>query len=97
MGRSNSVNTDALINALEKKIIAGAHLDVFDEEPLSKESKLWEVQNLMITPHVSGSFANDHTRKLFEEIALDNIQRFINGEPLRNQVDFSLGYRKNIK
>ncbi len=56
LGRGNSVNEGDLIAALEKETIAGAALDVFKEEPLPKESRLWHTKNLFITPHSSCVF-----------------------------------------
>ena len=51
IGRGTTVNEDHLVQALKDKTIAGAVLDVFKKEPLSKESELWDLPNLLITPH----------------------------------------------
>jgi phosphoglycerate dehydrogenase-like enzyme len=66
-GRGNAVNEDDLIEFLQKKDIAGAHLDVFKKEPLDKESKLWDIDNLLITPHIStyyDSYIEYYTQEL---------------------------------
>ena len=51
IGRGKSVNECDLINAIKNKVIAGACLDVFENEPLSPESELWNMENVFITPH----------------------------------------------
>ncbi|HZR33637.1 MAG TPA: D-2-hydroxyacid dehydrogenase [Terriglobales bacterium] len=90
VSRGPLVDEAALITALQKKQIAGAALDVFVEEPLPAGSPLWDMENVLITPHTAGI-----TEKLWErQYALihDNLRRFLAGEPLRGVVDKSMGY-----
>ncbi len=58
VGRGSVVDTGALVDALEAGVVRGAALDVFEDEPLPPESNLWDVPNLLITPHVAGSSPN---------------------------------------
>ncbi len=90
IGRGAIVDEPAMIDALQAKRIAGAALDVFTTEPLPKESPLWALENVIITPHHSGSSprAGERTLKLFAE----NLRRYKAGEPLINRVDFEAGY-----
>ena len=80
----------ALIDALERGVIAGAALDVFEVEPLPAESPLWRMPNVLVSPHRAG----DHERWMEDVVALfvDNLKRFVAGETLRNVVDVELGY-----
>ena len=96
VGRGNAIDTQALITLLKNKEIGGAALDVFEEEPLPISSELWDIDNLIITPHVSGTFANPYTFELFYEILKDNINRFKNNKPLKNVIDKESGYRKEV-
>jgi phosphoglycerate dehydrogenase-like enzyme len=70
--------------------IAGAGLGVFEEEPLPQESPLWQMENVIVTSHYSGSTPHYDDRAF--EIFIDNLQRYVSGEPLRNVVDQGLGY-----
>jgi phosphoglycerate dehydrogenase-like enzyme len=88
VGRSNVVDDRALIEALESGKLAGAALDVFDEEPVPAESPLWDAPNLSITAHIA---AISHP-SLIVPIFVDNYRRFITGKPLQYVVDFSAGY-----
>jgi phosphoglycerate dehydrogenase-like enzyme len=90
IGRGSLIEQDALIEALEKGWIAGAGLDVTDPEPLPEASKLWELENVILTPHTSGfSPTNDQRRfELFKE----NLRFYLKNEDLINQVDFELKY-----
>jgi phosphoglycerate dehydrogenase-like enzyme len=90
IGRGGTVEEPALIQALREGWIAGAGLDVFEEEPLPDESSLWELDNVIITSHYAGVTPHYHERAL--EIFLDNLQRYAAGESLRNVVDKDLGY-----
>jgi phosphoglycerate dehydrogenase-like enzyme len=90
IGRGATVDEPALIDALRSGRIAGAALDVFGVEPLPAESPLWRMPNVLVSPHRAG----DHERWAEDVVALfvDNLKRFIAGEPLRNVVDVELGY-----
>jgi len=85
---AGTVSTIMPGDALEKGIIAGAVLDVFEREPLPSVSRLWGLQNLMITPHVSGPILPEDVLSSF----LENLTRFQAGEPLHKLVDGSRGY-----
>ena len=90
IGRGATVDEPALIEALAHGRIAGAALDVFEVEPLPEASPLWRMPNVLVSPHRAG----DHERWPEDVVALfvDNLTRFIAGEPLRNVVDVELGY-----
>jgi phosphoglycerate dehydrogenase-like enzyme len=90
VGRGPIVDQSALIDALRDGKIAGAALDVFDPEPLPKDSPLWDLENVIYSPHVSGFVDDYHNRvvDLFE----GNLRRYLNGEELRNIVDKEAGY-----
>ena len=90
VGRGGIVQEGALIRALQEGWIAGAGLDVFETEPLPEDSPLWEMENVIITAHFAGITPRYHGRAL--AIFLDNLQRYLAGEPLRNVVDKTLGY-----
>ncbi|MFN6735796.1 phosphoglycerate dehydrogenase [Enterococcus gallinarum] len=91
VGRGPSVDTPSLIHALENKQIKFAALDVFEKEPLPEDSQLWTLDNLLITPHISGM--TPHFEKAFMKIFLKNLESFvIKGKLLRNQVDLAKGY-----
>jgi len=88
--RGPVVDEQALVAALEAGHLAGAALDVFSQEPLAKESKLWAMENVLITPHVSGD-STQHRRRVIG-VLLENLRRFQAGEPLVNVVDKGRGY-----
>ena len=90
VGRGATVDEAALIRALEEGGIAGAALDVFEEEPLSSESPLWDLPNVMVSPHMSGEFAG--WREALVELFIENLERYLTGRPLRNVVDKERGY-----
>jgi phosphoglycerate dehydrogenase-like enzyme len=83
MARGPVVDERALIEALRTGEIAGAGLDVFDNEPLEADSPLWDMPNVYITPHCTPQVPSRTGRSL--EIIIDNISCFRRGEPLRNQ------------
>lgn len=91
-GRGNSVDQDALYEALETGEIAGAMLDVTEIEPLPEEDKLWEAKNLYITPHITGGFHIPVTLDIISDIFAENLQRYLAGGSLCCVVDRSLGY-----
>jgi phosphoglycerate dehydrogenase-like enzyme len=82
IGRGMIVDLADLTAALQSGEIAGAGLDVFETEPLPAEHPLWNMENVIITPHVAGCSPRIPQRHL--ELLLDNIQRFVRGAPLRN-------------
>lgn len=90
IARGPIVDQDALIEALTSGAIGGAALDVFDVEPLPGDSPLWELPNVIITPH--NSWSTPHLERRETELFLDNLARYLRGEPLRNVVDRSRGY-----
>jgi phosphoglycerate dehydrogenase-like enzyme len=90
VGRGATVDEGALIDALRSGRIAGAALDVFEEEPLPDDSPLWEMPNVIVSPHMAGDVESweDEVVMLF----VDNLRRWIAGEPLLNVVDKRLGH-----
>ena len=90
VGRGSTVDEDALAAALERGALAGAALDVFQEEPLPATSPLWDLPNVLISPHVSADFAG--WREALVELFVDNLRRYLAGDPLRNVVDKERGY-----
>lgn len=90
VARGSVVDEKALIEALEKKKIAGAGLDVYEEEPLSAKSKLWKLDNVILTPHVAGS-RRDYFKKVGEIFKI-NLNRYLDKKPLLNLFDKKLGY-----
>ena len=90
VGRGALVDEVALTKALQTKQIAGAALDVFEEEPLPQDSSLWALENLLITPHCAGFIENLWERHV-EEISV-NLRRYLAGQPLVGLVDKTNGY-----
>lgn len=90
VGRGELVHTDALTEALASGSIAGAALDVVHPEPLPAGHPLWSMENVIITPHMSGD-TEDHIDDL-GLLFLDNLTRYRAGEPLQNVVDKELGF-----
>jgi phosphoglycerate dehydrogenase-like enzyme len=90
IGRGATTDEAALIEALSRGIIAGALLDVTETEPLPADSPLWDMDNVILTGHYAG-FHPDYN-ELALEVALDNLGRYVRGEPLRNIVDKEAGY-----
>jgi phosphoglycerate dehydrogenase-like enzyme len=88
--RGGIVDESALLDVLKKGKIAGAGLDVFEQEPLGSNSELWDVPNLIMTPHLAGSSVEKDRRCV--EILRENIGRFQRGETLINLVDKRAGY-----
>ncbi len=80
----------ALIRALQEGWIAGAALDVFDQEPLPPESPFWDMENVIVTPHISGGTEIYNQRAV--EIFAANLKRYLADEPLENVVDPARGY-----
>ncbi len=90
IGRGQVVHESDLIKALKKGWIGGAGLDVFETEPLPADSPLWQMENVLITPHVSGFTPFYDARAT--DIFVENLRRYLAGEPLLNVVNRELGY-----
>ncbi|MGC9394894.1 MAG: D-2-hydroxyacid dehydrogenase [Anaerolineae bacterium] len=91
ISRGRIIDEDALIMALKRGHLSGAALDVFAQEPLPPESELWDMPNVLITPHAAGGtqFERQHVLDIFCE----NLRRFLDDDlPLRNQVDKRRGF-----
>ena len=91
IGRGKVCRLDDLADAVERGEIAGAGLDVFEEEPLPSEHRLWGIPNVLMTPHIAVKDAENIPERRFE-IILENARRFLNGEPLTNVVDKARWY-----
>ena len=90
VGRGASIEPGALVRALAEGWIAGAGLDVTDPEPLPEDSPLWDMPNVLLGQHSSGSSPLNADR--ITSIFLENLGRYLRGEPLINVVDAELGY-----
>lgn len=90
VGRGKTTRETALVEALKTGRLAAALLDVTEAEPLPEDSPLWDLENVLLTPHYAG-FHEDYNA-LAMEVALENLGRYLRGEPLRNLVDKSAGY-----
>ncbi len=90
VGRGSTIDEAALVQALQDGHLAGAGLDVFEEEPLPPNSPLWEMPNVIITPHIGGSSPRGDDR--IADLFLDNFRRYVDSEPLQNLVDHEIGY-----
>ena len=90
IGRGSLIKQDDLIEALEQGVIAGAGLDVTEPEPLPETSKIWELNNVILTPHISGLSPTNDQRRF--EIFKDNLKLYLKQKELQNKVDFELKY-----
>jgi len=90
IARGEVVVEEDLIQALKEGVIAGAALDVYREEPLSEESAFYDIENLILTPHVGGLFPDYNKRAV--GVFTSNIDRFVNNRELINIINYQLGY-----
>ncbi len=90
IGRGGTIDEQAMIEALQSGKLGGAGLDVFETEPLPEDSPLWDQDNVIITAHYSGSTPYYDQRAM--NIFIENLERYVKGEPLVNVVDKKLGY-----
>jgi phosphoglycerate dehydrogenase-like enzyme len=90
VGRGELVVTGDLVEALQTGKIAGAALDVFETEPLPADNPLWNMENVLLSPHMSGDFIG--WRNTLVEVFAENFHRWLTGQPLDNVVDKKLGY-----
>jgi phosphoglycerate dehydrogenase-like enzyme len=84
VARGQIVDEAALIDSLRRGALAGAYLDVFEREPLPPDSPLWDLPNVLISPHDSGASTGNPLRA--SELFLANLERWLRGEPLVNEV-----------
>ncbi|MGI9201011.1 MAG: D-2-hydroxyacid dehydrogenase [Woeseiaceae bacterium] len=89
VGRGKTTVTDDLLNALQSGQIAGAGLDVTDPEPLGSDHPLWQLPNVIITPHTAGRGADSSRHRA---LLRENVRRFVAGDALLNVVDPEAGY-----
>jgi phosphoglycerate dehydrogenase-like enzyme len=92
VGRGPVIDEAALIRALQQGRIGGAALDVFEEEPLPASSPLWDMENVLISPHCTDRTVDPDWLELSMQLFVTNLQRYIAGEPLENIVDKKAGY-----
>jgi phosphoglycerate dehydrogenase-like enzyme len=93
VGRGNVIDTDVLCDLVENKYLLGAGLDVVDPEPLPQDHRIWDIGNIIITPHISGGYHLPETLERIVQISGKNLRNYLNGEKLTNIVDFYTGYR----
>lgn len=92
MARGEVVDEPVMIEALREGKIAGAGLDVFANEPLAEDSPLYELDNVLITPHVGGAFPGYNKKAI--KIVEKNLEKFVSGDlaEMINKIDYNLGY-----
>ena len=90
LSRGSILDESALVDALETGQIAGAGLDVFETEPLPSESPLWDMDNVIVSPHVSGVYQDYEA--VVVDLFVENVRRYIAHEPLLNTINKSLGF-----
>jgi phosphoglycerate dehydrogenase-like enzyme len=91
VGRGTVVDEGALVEALESGRLSGAALDVFEVEPLPEESPLWELPNVIVSPHAT-DMAPSIINKRQTDLFCENLRRYLGGEPLVNVLDKELLY-----
>ncbi|MET3897399.1 glyoxylate/hydroxypyruvate reductase A [Devosia sp. UYZn731] len=90
ISRGGVINEAAMLEGLQSGRIKGAALDVFEVEPLPKDNPMWDLPNVLISPHSASTVAAENSRIV--DIFIDNLGRFTRGEKLRNQFDKARGY-----
>jgi glyoxylate/hydroxypyruvate reductase len=90
IARGQVVDERALIEALESSRLRGAALDVVEEEPLPDDSPLWDLPNVLISPHSASTVERENERIV--DLFIENLQRWLDGSPLLNRFDRSRGY-----
>lgn len=86
VGRGTLIDSCVLEKALKENIFSGAYIDVTDPEPLPKESNLWNINNLIITPHVTGGYRLEETLNRIVQISATNIKNHCEGKEIINRV-----------
>lgn len=90
VSRGSIIEEEALIQHMNQGNLKAAALDVFEKEPLSQDSPLWTMENVIVTPHNSWISEMRNERRF--RIVYENMKRYVEGEPLFNQVDIQKGY-----
>ena len=90
VGRGYVIDCDALADLIEEGHLLGAGLDVTDPEPLPGDHRLWDMDNVVITPHMAGSSPN-FTARMYE-IFKENLESYMAGEKMPNEIDLDKGY-----
>ncbi len=90
IARGGIIDEAALVRALAEKRIAGAGLDVTEREPLPADSRLWDLDNVILSPHISGGQENYMVRAT--ELFCENLRRYLAGKKLLNVIDRKKGY-----
>lgn len=94
VGRGSAIDPKALLKVLKEGFLGGCGLDVTEPEPLPADDPLWDVENLVITPHVAGNFFLRETFERIVRIAGDNLEAWVNKRELKNVVDMVTGYKR---
>ena len=92
LGRGPVIDEAALIRALQEKQIAAAALDVFEHEPLPADSPLWDMENVLVSPHCTDRTRDPDWLELSAQKFVENFHHYLKGEPLENIVDKKAGY-----
>ena len=90
VSRGGVVDDEALAEALQRQVIAGAASDVFESEPLPSDSPLWKLPNLILSPHLAGATAD--YREKAAQVFVENLKRYLARKDLLNLVDRTRGY-----
>ncbi|SDO26870.1 Phosphoglycerate dehydrogenase [Paenibacillus sp. yr247] len=90
LARGDVIDEEALVHALQEGKLAGAALDVFEQEPLPSTSPLWSLKNVIITPHIAGASA--HYTERVSSIFYHNLRAFLDGSEMINVVNLTEGY-----
>lgn len=90
VGRGSLIDSKVLEKALKEKIFSSAYIDVTDPEPLPKESELWNLNNLIITPHITGGYHLEETLNRIVQISATNIKNYCEGKELINRVNLEV-------
>ena len=92
VGRGSLLSLDGLVDAIEQHKIAGAILDVYEQEPLAKNHRLWDLENVFMTPHISGTFHSSDAYERYLKILYTNLEAYRLNQPLLNVVDLKKEY-----
>jgi phosphoglycerate dehydrogenase-like enzyme len=90
VGRGGLIDEPALIEALKHNKLAGAALDVFETEPLPAENPLWDLPNVLVSPHSASTVETENARIV--DIFIENLGRFLAGKKLVNEFSREHGY-----